>query len=52
MVMGEDPAAPVRCIYYTLPLPGLTLMLDTAPPPLLSGTWAYTVRLRGDAMAL
>ena len=36
MVMGEEPAAPVRRIYYTPPLPGLTPMPDMGLPSLLS----------------
>ena len=36
LVMGEEPAAPVRRICYTPPLPGLTPMPDTALPSLLS----------------
>ena len=36
MVMGEEPAAPVRRIHYTPPLPGLTPIPDTGPPSLLS----------------
>ena len=61
MVMGEEPAAPVRRIHYTPPLPGLTPIPDTGPPSLLSTrggvascTWSYTyvVWMRGRYCAV
>ena len=40
VMMGEEPAAPVRRICYTPPLPGLTPMPATSG--VASGTWTYT----------